>query len=278
MGGNREQGAGNVVCDRPGEGGRLVAITLSIPGYARFRANGARGLVIEGCQAALESILSAETLYEYAKRQPDARQYRGRITAYGVALGNGCGNVVVRHAMRGGLLARTGSDLFFPPTRGLRELVNSLRLKLTGVPTPSVVAVVSYPAGQILRRSDVATREISESHDLSVVLREVTDSEHRVSCLRATGKLLALMSRAGAHHPDLNARNILITWESAEGAKAYVLDVDRIRFHVPGDPMVANANLARLERSLLKLRDLEGLPVSDDDIAVIRSASAERIE
>jgi hypothetical protein len=255
-----------------------VAITLSIPGYARFRVGAARGLVAEGCRSSLESILSAGTLYEYAKSRPDAREYRGRITAYGVTLGNGCGNVVVRHAMRGGLLARTGSDLFLPPTRGLHELVNSLRLKATGVPTPDVVAVISYPAGKILRRSDVATREVPESHDLSVVLREVTDNVHRVSCLEAGGRLLALMSRAGAHHPDLNARNSLITWESVEGAKAYVLDVDRIRFHVSGDPMVAHANLARLERSLLKLRDLEGLPVSDGDIAVLRTAAAERIE
>ena len=255
-----------------------MAIRLSIPGYARFRVNGARGLVIAGCQTALESILAAETLYDYARRQSDARQFRGRTTAYGVALGDGCGNVVVRHAMRGGLLGKTGSDLFFPPTRGLRELVNSLRLKLTGVPTPEVIAFASYPAGQIFRRSDVATREIAESHDLSVVLREITDEAHRLSCLRATGTLLGMLSRAGAHHPDLNARNILITWDSSEGAKAYVLDVDRIRFHVSGDPMVSNANLSRLERSLLKLRDSGNLAISNDDIAVIRSAAAEKIE
>ena len=242
-----------------------MAITLSIPGYARFRVKGARGLVIEGCQSVIESILSTETLYDYARRQPDARQFRGRTIAYGISLNSGCGNVVIRHAMRGGLLGRTRSDLFFPPTRGLRELVNSLRLKLTGVPTPDVIAFASYPTGRILRRSDVATREIPDSHDLSVVLR-------------VTGSLLALLSRAGAHHPDLNARNVLITWDSTEGAKAYVLDVDRIRFHVSGDPMVSSANLSRLERSLLKLRDMEGLAISSDEIAVIRQSAAEKIE
>ena len=252
-----------------------MAITVSMPGYARFKVNGARGLVLESCQASLESILSSETLYEYASRQPDARKFRGRATAYGIRLGDGCGNVVVRHAMRGGLLARTGTDLFFPPTRGLRELVNSLRLKLTGVPTPEVVAFVSYPAGQILRRSDVATREIPESHDLSTVLREVVDGEHRIECLRAAGKLIALMTRSGAHHPDLNARNILISWDSTAGASALVLDVDRIRFHLPGDPMVAGANMDRLERSLQKLRERENLAVSDADVDVIRAASAE---
>jgi len=252
-----------------------MAVTISVPGYSRFKINGARGLVVDSCKAAIESILGISTLYEYAAAQPEARSYRGRTTAYGVALANGCGNVVVRHAMRGGLLGRTRSDLFFPPTRGLRELINSLRLRLTGVPTPEVVAFVSYPAGQIFRRSDVATREIPESHDLAVVLREMDTPDHRESCLRAAGKLIARLTRSGAHHPDLNARNVLITWDADHGAGAHVLDVDRIRFHVPGDPMVSTANLERLDRSLRKLREREQLPVTDDDIAIIRTAAAE---
>jgi hypothetical protein len=242
-----------------------MAITVSMPGYAKIRVKRARGLVVETCKAELEQILGSETLYAYAGRQPDARKFRGRATAYGISLGTGCGNVVVRHAMRGGVLGKTGSDLFLPPTRGLRELVNSLRLRLSGVPTPEVIAFVSYSAGQVFRRSDVATREIPDSHDLSVVLREMQDKEHRDACLKAAGKLLVQLARAGAHHPDLNARNVLITWES-EGARAHVLDVDRIRFHMPGDPMVAQANLDRLKRSLQKLRERESLEVSDSEI------------
>ena len=252
-----------------------MAIRLPMPGYARVDSNGARGLVVEGCLEAIRTILAGETLYAYAARQPDVRSFKGRAPAYAISLGNGCGDVVVRHSMRGGALARTGSDLFLPPTRGLRELVNSLRLRLAGVPTPEVVAVVSYRAGPVLRRSDVATREIPESHDLTVVLSQVEDHEHRHSCLRAAGKLVASLARAGAHHPDLNARNVLITWDSPDGARAHVLDVDRIRFHLPGDPMVATANIARLNRSLRKLRDRHELDISDDDLAVIRSASQE---
>lgn len=244
-----------------------------MPGYARVRTKGARGLVIEPCRSTLDAILASETLYEFAARQPDAKQFRGRATAYGISLGGSCGNVVVRHAMRGGLLGRTGSDLFFPPTRGLRELLNSLRLRLAGVATPEVVAFVSYPTAAVLRRGDVATREIPESHDLSVVLKEMSPGADRDSCLSATGTLLASMAKAGAHHPDLNARNVLITWDSHDGAKAHILDVDRIRFHVPGDPMVSRANLERLERSLSKLRERESLPISSDDVAQIRAAS-----
>jgi hypothetical protein len=175
--------------------------------------------------------------------------------------------------MRGGFLGRTKSDLFFPPTRGLRELVNSLRLKLAGVPTPEVLAFVRYPAAGVLRRGDVATREIPDSHDLSVVLREMPAGEDRESCLRATATLLAQLVKAGAHHPDLNARNVLVTWDAEHGAKAHVLDVDRIRFHVSGDPMVERANLERLEHSLRKLRERESLPVSDDEIALLKETT-----
>ncbi len=250
-----------------------MAVKAPMPGYARLDVNGARGLAIDGCHEAVEAILSLETLYEYAARQPDARRFVGRAPAYAITLGEACGPVVIRHAMRGGVLGRTGSDLFLPPTRGLRELVNSLRLRLTGVPTPEVIAVVSYRAGPLLRRSDVATREIKESHNLAVVLREMTAGEDRESCLRAAGKLLASMARAGAHHPDLNARNILITWDASAGAKGHMLDVDRIRFHTPDDPLVWSANITRLARSLRKLRDRKELDVSEEEIDLIRATS-----
>ncbi|MEO8577541.1 MAG: lipopolysaccharide kinase InaA family protein [Gemmatimonadales bacterium] len=251
-----------------------MALSVSVPGYARIKVDGARGLVMEGCQDAVEAILAGETLYNYAARQPDARRFKGRAPVYGVILGESCGNVVVRHAMRGGLLGRTGSDLFFPPTRGLRELVNSLRLRLAEVPTPEVVAVISYSAGPVLRRSDVATREIPESHDLAAVLREMTDGNHRSACLRAAGTLLRSLGHAGAHHPDLNARNVLVTWDSEHGAGTHVLDVDRIRFHVPGDPMVARANLARLFRSLRKLREQRELEISETELELVGAAAA----
>lgn len=246
-----------------------------MPGYAKVSVKGARGLVIDPCLPAVRSILENETLYEHARRQPDARSFTGRAPVYAADLGDGCGAVVVRHSMRGGLLGKTGSDLFLPPTRGLRELVNSLQLRLSGVATPEVVAIVSYRAGPLLRRGDVATREMSDSHDLTVVLRRMPPGDDRDSCLRAAGRLLSSLARAGAHHPDLNARNILITWDEGQGARAHVLDVDRIRFHVPGDPMVAGANFERLARSLRKLRGLGTVEMSDAEIDAIRETSLE---
>ena len=100
----------------------------------------------------------------------------------------------------------------------------------------------------------------------------MSDSDHRESCLRATGALLGALARAGAHHPDLNARNVLITWDAAAGASAHILDVDRIRFYVPSDPMVRSANMERLERSLRKLRSQHELSITEAEIAAIAAA------
>lgn len=246
-----------------------MALRASLPGYARLSGEGVRGLAIESSRLGVEEILAKETLYEYAARQPGARAFKGRVPAYAISLPQDGGDVVVRHAMRGGALGKTGSDLFFPPTRALRELINSMRLRMAGVPTPEVVAFVTYRAGPLLRRSDVATREIKGGHDLSVVLAEMPGGEDRAQCVAATGALLASLARIGAHHPDLNVRNILITWDDGHGARAHVLDVDRIRFHIPADPMVSTANFKRLERSLRKLRERDDIVVTDEEIELI---------
>lgn len=250
-----------------------MALNENLPGYARVTGNGVRGLVVETSRAGLESILATDTLYDYAAKQPNARKFAGRVPAYAITLPDGGADVVVRHSMRGGILARTGSDLFLPPTRGLRELINALRLRIAGIPTPEVVAFVTYRAGPVFRRGDVATSEIKDGHDLAVILREMPAGDHRRACLEAAGRLVGSLSAIGAHHPDLNIRNVLVTWDGDHGAKAHVLDVDRIRFHFPDDPMVARANVERLERSLRKLRAAGSIELSDDEIATMRAAA-----
>lgn len=251
---------------------------ISLPGYARLTAPGASGIVLESCHGAIEAILANETLYDYAARQPAARRFTGRAPVYAIGLPDGCGDAVVRRSMRGGALARLGTDLFFPPTRGLRELVTSLRLRAAGVPTPEVIGFVVYRAGPVLRRSDVVTREIPGGTDLASALRTVSDVERRRATLEATAHLVAALSREGAHHSDLNLRNILVSGigagESAQ-PQTYILDVDRIRFHVPGDPVVLGANIARLARSMRKLRDLGRLRIEDSEIETLRERAME---
>ena len=253
---------------------------LRLPGYARLETPGASGFVLETCQSALLSILAGgkETLWDFAARQPGARKFTGRATVYTLSLPNDCGDAVVRRSMRGGALARLKTDLFLPPTRGLRELVTSLRLRSRGVATPEILGFAVYHAGMILRRSDVITREIRESTDLGAFLNDESESEPRSRALEAVAGLVAALSRAGAHHPDLNLKNILLPANGVAetGAPpAHVLDVDRIRFHVPGDPIVLTANIDRLERSIHKWRDHQKLLMDDMEIATLRARTKE---
>ena len=247
---------------------------IRLPGYAQLSAPNARGLALESCRAVLEDILAKETIYDFASRQESARQLEGRAPVYAILLPDGCGAVVVRRSMRGGALARLNSDLFLPPTRGLRELITSLRLRLAGVPTPEVVAFVVYRAGLVLRRSDVVTLELAGGTDLASLLGEAQPGERRARALEDAAELVAALSRAGAHHPDLNLKNILVTGMDAGGLEAscaHILDVDRIRFHFPGDPMVLQANVDRLERSIRKWRERRGLAIDDAEIEALRA-------
>jgi hypothetical protein len=69
---------------------------------------------------------------------------------------------------------------------------------------------------------------------------------------------------------------VLIT-SGENGYIAHVLDVDRVHFHVPGDPLVARANIERLMRSLRQWRTRlapRSNALSDDDISYLTLAAA----
>ena len=240
-------------------------------GYERLLLGHAIAVVRSDLAASVRSVLigsdgSRSTLIEYARMQAGARSLRGRggSSAFAVRLPLGGARVVVRHNRHGGLFAPLTRDLFVAPTRAPYELATSIALRARGVPTPEVVAYAAYPPGGLLQRSDVCTREIGGGRDLAdIVLHEDGDARH--TGFAAAAALVAVLSRAGARHHDLNAKNILVS-----GGTAYVLDVDRV---VLGEtPAVAlDANLSRLARSLRKWRDKLGAPVKELEIARLES-------
>jgi hypothetical protein len=239
-----------------------LRLKLVVPGYEDLNAERAAGLALADCRREIENVLASAPIYDFAQRHPDARKLSGRAPVYALTLPI-CGNVVVRHSMRGGLLGKTRSDLFLPPTRALRELVNSFRLRAAGVRTPEVIAYATYPAGWAFRRADVVTREIPGS-DIASLVAAGSDAVTRATAIDAIARLVKGLTEAGAHHPDLTAKNILLSTDDAGSAVAWVIDVDRIRFHLPGDPMITEANLKRLFRSFQKWRD-QGLPVFEEE-------------
>lgn len=238
---------------------------IAVPGYQRLRVGPRTALALNKCADAVRDAITSGTLHELAAAHPEARILSGRGPAYAIPLG-GCGRVVVRHARRGGLAARVNHDVFFSPLRPLREVITALRLRLTGVPTPEIVAYVTYPA-MLGYRYDVAVRELEGGADLAAWLARERNPDVRERLIDTTVSLLRSLVDAGAHHPDLNAKNVLLV-RVGEVFSPYVIDLDPVRFHPGGAPMVKAANLERLVRSLRKLA-AAGLTITEGEISTL---------
>lgn len=246
------------------------------PGYVALSEPGVEGAALATLEAPLREALADGTFYEYAEHHAEARPFTGRGIAYAVPLSTG-DRIVVRRSRHGGLLGSLRDDRFLGATRAPRELEISLTMRRLGVSTPEIVAYATYPAGPMFRRADVVSREVPRSRDLAAALSALSRGDSKRLLLEATGKLLESMSLAGARHPDLNIKNVLIADNDFGGVEAYVLDVDRVWLDRAGAEAVLGANLRRLSRSALKWRRLQGLPIEEADLLAIESTARELI-
>lgn len=243
------------------------------PGYSRIGRPGVEVVALATVAPVMDQVLRAGTLYRYAEHHPRARMLAGRGIAYAVPLPDGGPSVVIRHSRHGGLFAPITGDRFLGRTRAPRELDVALRLAHAAVPTPEVVAYATYTSGGIVRRADVATREVPDSRDLAAALADDPTPAHKRALLAATAKLLGVLAAAGARHPDLNLKNVLIARDPNGDLEALVLDVDRVWFDEPGSPRVTAANLRRFIRSARKLRRLRAIDIEEADLLWLASAA-----
>lgn len=245
------------------------------PGYVRLAAGTVDAVGLATLASPLADALAEGSFYEYAEHHPEARALAGRGIAWAVPLPDDAARVVVRRSRHGGLLGPVRGDRFLGPTRAPRELDTALRLALTGVPTPEVVAYATYRAGSLTRRADIVTREVPEARDLAATLDAVGRAGPHRPVLGAVAKLLAALTAAGARHPDLNLKNILIAPDANGAPEAIVIDVDRVWFDEPGAPRVAERNMRRLARSARKWRRLHALPIEEPDILWLAATAGE---
>ncbi|MCC6772785.1 MAG: hypothetical protein IT360_16470 [Gemmatimonadaceae bacterium] len=220
-------------------------------GFERLEGDGSDSVVHQRRAEGVREALAAGTLYAWARSHPRARQMQGRLPVYAAPLPLDGPTVVVRHVHHGGMLAPVLRDLFLPPTRAPVELATSLLLSRAGVPTPPVVAYAIYRAGPLLRRADVMTVELPGA-DLGASLQAPPGRDDHQPLVAPVAALLGALTQAGAWHPDLNVKNILLVPDEAGELHPAVLDVDRVRFVPPGDPNLRDANYARLAGSVAK--------------------------
>ena len=231
-------------------------------GYVAVRARHGNAIVKESESRGIAEILDRGTLYAHAAAHPDPIQYRGRLPVFGIPLPHSATRVVVRHATHGGMLARMTGDRFIGAGRAAHELEVALALRDVNVSTPEIIGYALYRAGGFFNRIDVVTSEISGAEDLAAVLgRSANDPR---PALEATARLIAALAAAGAHHADLNLKNVLIV-RVPGGVTASVLDVDRVTLGLSRE-VALTRNLARFHRSASKWLARGGLAVSEPDL------------
>ncbi|MEP6618960.1 MAG: lipopolysaccharide kinase InaA family protein [bacterium] len=238
----------------------------SIPaGYVRVAA-GRRVAVVHAAHVDdASAMLSEDTLHQVAARSLSARPLQGRGIAYAIALPMSKERVVVRHNQHGGLLAGLTRDLFLPPSRAPYELSVSLRLADAGVRTPDVLMYGVEPVAGMFCRSDVVTREVLSSRDLSSYMHRDEPVTSRADAWTAARTLVDDLTAAGARHRDLNVKNVLLA-PAGSGMVAYVLDVDRVTFGAHDSAEVRTGNVERLLRSARKWRHERGAVLDEKEL------------
>ena len=163
------------------------------------------------------------------------------------------GAAVLRHYRRGGLAARISRDryLFHGPHR-TRSFVEFRLLRAAarrGVPVPRPIAAWYRREGWTYRAAILIER-IADVRSLADRLAD----EGAEAPWAEAGRLIARCHRAGLDHADLNAHNLLFD----DARRGWVIDLDRSRLRIP-ETGWRERNLARLRRSLLKVRGARGV-------------------
>jgi 3-deoxy-D-manno-octulosonic acid kinase len=181
------------------------------------------------------------------------------------------GPAVLRHYLRGGLAARLSRDrhLWRGPghVRSFDEFRLLRALRRLGVAVPEPIAAIYWRKGASYRAAILLDRLQNVR-----ALADLAAGEDDPALWRRTGELIARLHRVGLDHADLNAHNILFEVGPLQsGGKGWIIDLDRSRIRIPATAW-REANLQRLERSLLKLRGARSPEQVREDMRRLREA------
>lgn len=169
---------------------------------------------------------------------------------------------VLRQYLRGGMAARVSRDryLWHGPdrTRSFAEFRLMRALLGRGLPVPRPIAAQYLHEGMFYRAALLMER-------LPGVTSLAGLAQGGNAPWEDSGRLIARFHRAGLQHADLNAHNILFDGQG----RGWLIDFDRGRLRIPATAW-REENLARLKRSLLKLRGERGQEEVRHDFARLR--------
>ncbi len=229
------------------------------------------------CETSIDNqhiLYDVERIANIAEFSFDPEVLRARKQLSGSAQGRGNTHffnydgqaLVLRHYRRGGLIARFSDDRYLwaglARTRAWREWHLLAKLHAMGLPVPLPVAAQVVQQG-ITYRADIVIESIPNTVTLAQRLRQGPLNELEWSKI---AWCLYRFHTLGVYHADLNAHNILLDVQG----EVYLIDFDRGRLRRP-DAGWQQQNLARLQRSLKKLKGIEeeGFAFSDNDWSLL---------
>ena len=188
---------------------------------------------------------------EWTRRLAGGSSGSGRGPTAVVELPSGATRLRLKQMRRGGTLAALWRERYLGVSRLLGNLTLPDEAVLRGIATPAPVALLLQPGPPGFFRAWIAFENLDRAEDLcSVLLSERPPRPHEYTAL---AELVRRLHERGIEHRDLNLGNLLLERRQEEGARAWVVDLDRARLHAgPVPPRRRRAVLERLLRSYFK--------------------------
>lgn len=176
------------------------------------------------------------------------------------------GPAVLRRYLRGGWAASLSRDAYLwrgpGHVRSFAEFRLTRSLHARGLPVARPIAA-SYVRQGTSYRAAILVERLQGVHALA----ERAGVAAQDAPWEETGRLVARFHRAGLDHADLNAHNILFD----KAGHGWLIDFDKGKLRIPATRW-RTRNLARLLRSLLKLRGERDPEAVRQDFARLRGA------
>ena len=201
---------------------------------------------------------------------------RGRAGIVSFPLGDTGATMMVRRYMHGGLLAAVTRDLYFGPERALEELDVAEVAHKGGVRTTEPLGVLLQEESGPFWRLAYLSMEVGNSEDLIHYCCRLTDYPPETAALEKRGVIreaarqIRKMHDIGIFHGDLHLKNLLLQRQASDTPKVYIIDFDRAKAGPSLSVEERFKNLARLARSIRKVRVANTLLTTWDRLRFLR--------
>lgn len=166
---------------------------------------------------------------------------------------------VLRHYRRGGLIAKLIQDQYIytslTQSRPWQEFELTKTLFQQGLPVPRPLAAHIERQG-LFYRADLLTERLPNAKPFAEYLDSNNQQKNSDQLWQNVGETIARFHQAGLNHFDLNANNILLD----NSGQVWLIDFDRCHFSNLSETKWQEANIQRLQRSILKLTRQTELP------------------